>query len=74
MNAANLCQLYCQPFGFAGVEVCAGRAAAYPIARRVKCLDLLDNMDIRRLPHITEKDIASLNYYRDALTMIEAAD
>lgn len=46
------------------------RAVQDPIARRVKRLDLMDNMDTRRLPHITEKDIARLNRYRRALEII----
>ncbi len=46
------------------------RAVQDPVARRVKRLDLMDNMDTRRLPHITEKDIARLNRYRRALEII----
>ena len=46
------------------------RAVQHPIARRVKRLDLMDNMDTRRLPHITEKDIARLNRYRRALEIV----
>jgi len=33
------------------------------IARRVKLADLEDNMDLRRLPEITERDRARLNRY-----------
>lgn len=39
------------------------RAAANPLARRVKLADLEDNMDIRRLPAITEKDRERLDRY-----------
>jgi (p)ppGpp synthase/HD superfamily hydrolase len=39
------------------------RAGADPIARLVKRADLEDNMDIRRLPAITEKDAERLNRY-----------
>ncbi len=39
------------------------RAAANPLARRVKLADLEDNMDIRRLPAITEKDRSRLERY-----------
>lgn len=39
------------------------RASANPLARRVKLADLEDNMDIRRLPAIGEKDLARLNRY-----------
>lgn len=39
------------------------RASANPLARRVKRADLEDNMDIRRLPAIGEKDLARLNRY-----------
>ena len=42
------------------------RAKANPIARRVKLADLEDNMDIRRLPAVTENDLARLKKYRAA--------
>jgi (p)ppGpp synthase/HD superfamily hydrolase len=39
------------------------RAGAHPIAQRVKLSDLEDNMDIRRLPAVTERDRERLNRY-----------
>ncbi len=39
------------------------RASANPIARRVKLADLEDNMDVRRLPAVTEQDRARLDRY-----------
>lgn len=42
------------------------RAARNPIARRVKLADLEDNMDIRRLPTVDEKDCKRLLKYHRA--------
>ncbi len=39
------------------------RASAHPVARRVKLADVEDNMDIRRLRDVTEKDRARLARY-----------
>ena len=39
------------------------RCASHPIARRVKLADLEDNMDLRRLPQITDRDRKRLNKY-----------
>jgi (p)ppGpp synthase/HD superfamily hydrolase len=39
------------------------RVAANPLARRVKLADLEDNMDMRRLPAVTEKDRERLDRY-----------
>ena len=39
------------------------RASANPLARRVKLADLEDNMDVRRLPELGEKDVERLNRY-----------
>jgi (p)ppGpp synthase/HD superfamily hydrolase len=36
------------------------------VAKRVKLLDLRDNMDITRLPELTEKDITRLRKYHEA--------
>jgi len=44
-------------------EAFVARASANPLARRVKLADLEDNMDIRRLPAIDDKDLARLNRY-----------
>ena len=42
------------------------RAAADPLARRVKLADLEDNMDLRRLDTVTEKDRERLERYLKA--------
>ncbi len=42
------------------------RAAADPVARRVKLADLEDNMDIHRLDTVTDKDRERLNRYLKA--------
>ena len=39
------------------------RAAANPIGRQVKIADLEDNMDIRRLPDISDRDVLRLRKY-----------
>ncbi len=39
------------------------RSASNPIALRVKLADLEDNMDVRRLTEVTEKDRQRLNKY-----------
>jgi (p)ppGpp synthase/HD superfamily hydrolase len=39
------------------------RAAKNPIARRVKLADLEDNMDVRRLKRVTERDRKRLSKY-----------
>lgn len=41
----------------------ARRAAANPIARRVKLADVTDNMDLSRIANPTEKDFARLKEY-----------
>ena len=48
------------------------RTASNPIARRVKLADLEDNMDIRRLPQITERDRKRLNKYLRAYRWLGA--
>lgn len=40
------------------------RAESNPISLKVKIADLEDNMDIRRIKNITEKDTERLNKYR----------
>lgn len=42
------------------------RAKLNPIARQVKLADMEDNMDVRRLTQITDKDRERLNRYRNA--------
>ena len=45
-----------------------------PIARMVKRADLEDNMELRRVPAVTAKDLERLARYRAAWTRIAAAD
>lgn len=47
-------------------ETLVARAKGDPLARRVKLGDLEDNMDVRRLPTLTEKDLERLKRYRCA--------
>ncbi len=42
------------------------RLGSNPLARAVKLADLRHNMDLSRLPHVTEKDLARLEKYRAA--------
>src|SRR5687768_6851450 len=42
------------------------RTAANPLAIKVKLNDLTDNMDIKRMPKVTEKDVKRLNKYLKA--------
>ena len=47
-------------------EAFIARLAENPLAQRVKLADLEDNLDVRRLPAITEADQARLERYRRA--------
>lgn len=47
------------------------RAIAAPLSKKVKLGDLEDNMDIRRIDKISEKDIGRLNRYLIAWKMIK---
>ena len=49
------------------------RAARDPIGRCVKRADLIDNLDVRRLTEVTEKDARRLNKYLAALAQLDAA-
>lgn len=49
------------------------RASQHAIARRVKVADLEDNLDLRRIPHPTEKDLARLARYRWAREFLRGA-
>ena len=42
------------------------RSARNPISHRVKIADLEDNMDVRRIHDLTEKDVARLKRYMSA--------
>lgn len=50
------------------IERCAGNT----IAKYVKFADLTDNMDIRRLPEITDKDVARLRKYHKAYLFLKS--
>jgi (p)ppGpp synthase/HD superfamily hydrolase len=50
------------------------RAAQDPIARRVKLADLEENMDLRRLTTITEKDRERLQRYLTAWRRLKGAE
>lgn len=47
------------------------RAAGNPIARRVKLADIQDNLDVTRLPRVTDRDMARLNRYLEALEWLK---
>ena len=49
------------------------RICQNPLAARVKLADLSDNMNLARIPHPTEKDIARREKYERAKTRILAA-
>ncbi|MEO7311229.1 MAG: HD domain-containing protein [Chitinophagaceae bacterium] len=51
-------------------ESFTARVATSPLAIKVKLNDLMDNLDIRRMPEITEKDIKRLNKYLKAYKML----
>lgn len=48
------------------------RAAKHPIAKQVKLADIEDNMDIRRLPTVTEHDRSRLDRYRRAWQLLKS--
>ncbi len=50
------------------------RVRVNPIARRVKLADLEDNMDIQRLPTLTEKDAERLKKYLDAWNSLRSEE
>lgn len=47
------------------------RAMTNPIARRVKAADIRDNLDLKRLVDITDRDVKRLKRYRRALAELE---
>ena len=49
-------------------RVCGNRLAV-----QVKCADLTDNMDLRRIPYPSERDFARLEKYKKAKARIEEA-
>ena len=46
------------------------RSGRHPVARAVKLADLADNMDLTRLPNITDKDRARLVKYEAAVAKL----
>jgi len=55
-------------------EAFVARLAPNPIARRVKLADLEDNLDLRRLPELTDRDVERLRRYRRAWSVLREAD
>lgn len=55
-------------------EAFIARASANPLARRVKIADLEDNMDIRRLSRLADKDVGRLRRYLQAWQFIAGVD
>ena len=51
-------------------EAFIDRVAANPLARRVKRADLTDNLDLRRLPVLTDADLARIARYQAALARL----
>lgn len=49
------------------------RIRPHALARRVKLADLEDNMDVRRLPAVTSKDVERLSRYRAAWSRLKEA-
>ena len=49
------------------------RAAAHPVARRVKLADLEDNLDLRRLGEVSAEDLERLGRYLRAHRRLSAA-
>lgn len=47
------------------------RTLANPIARRVKIADIRDNLDVTRMPEVTERDRLRLNRYLEALKILQ---
>ena len=50
------------------------RAAANPVARRVKIADLEDNLNLRRLPTLTGRDLARSRRYHQAWRLLRSQD
>lgn len=49
------------------------RARTNPIACRVKLADLEDNMDLRRIAHVTDRDLERLRKYHHARQLLIAS-
>lgn len=50
------------------------RASRDPIGRRVKTADLEDNLDLSRLPVVSERDRARVDKYRRAIALLRQLD
>lgn len=50
------------------------RARYNPVARKVKVADLEDNMDIRRLPDVSDKSLERLKKYHEAWLSLRALE
>lgn len=50
------------------------RVSGNPLALKVKINDLTDNMDIRRIPVLTEKDLTRLMKYHKAYRFLSSLD
>lgn len=48
------------------------RTIVNPTARRVKMADIRDNLDVTRMPEVTERDRLRLNRYLKALRILQA--
>lgn len=57
-----------------GYEEFIERIKPNPLARRVKVADLEDNMDLRRLPELSERDVARMNRCRRAWAELKALE
>jgi len=55
-------------------DVFVRRAAANPIGRRVKLVDLEDNSNLLRIPQPTERDHERLQRYRRAIEIIRSLE
>lgn len=53
-----------------GYEDFVRRAAADPVARRVKLADIEDNMDMRRIADLTDRDLERLKKYHAARRLL----
>lgn len=52
----------------------AARAAADPVARKVKLADNAENMDLSRIPNHTDKDYARCREYEEVRALLLAAE
>ena len=52
-------------------EAFVKRSAGNPVARRVKLADLEDNMDVRRMPQVSDQDVPRLQKYVKAWRLLK---